>query len=127
MTILLVDDDDDVRRATALLLECLGCTVIQAAGGEAALMFYHTKRAQIDCVVTDVIMPGMGGAELAGRLREIDPAVRIVFCTGDAREIEMTERVLGAGAAIIQKPYDGRVILQKIQSLLGPGRPETAL
>ncbi len=76
-------------------------------------------------MVTDVIIPGMGGAELAGRLREIDPAVRIVFCTGDAREIEMTERVLGAGAAIIQKPYDGRVILQKIQSLLGRAQ-ETA-
>ncbi|MFI5369067.1 MAG: response regulator [Spirochaetia bacterium] len=118
MTILLVEDDEIVRQVTALLLEGLGCTVIEAPGGEKALMAYKEIGAKIDCIVTDVNMPGMSGPELFGRVRELNPAARIVFCTGDISEIEKAGLRLGAGVAILQKPYDGRAIIQKIRSLL---------
>jgi PAS domain S-box-containing protein len=126
LTILLVEHDDSVRRATTLLLESLGCTVIPAGGGEQALKIYGERKVQIDCIVTDVIMPEMGGAELWRRVREMDPAARIVFCTGYVSEIEMVERALGEGAAIVQKPFDGRTILNKIRSLPQRGARESA-
>lgn len=81
-TILLVDDEAYVRMATVMLLEQLGCAVLEAENGEEALERYRVHRDEIDLVFLDLHMPVMDGRETFQRLREMDPSVRIAFCTG---------------------------------------------
>jgi CheY-like chemotaxis protein len=81
--VLAVDDDDAVRTTTADILRGLGYGVVQAASGEAALELLH-QDGMIDVLLTDVVMPGMSGAELARRARSSHPRLPIVFISGYA-------------------------------------------
>lgn len=116
-TILLVDDDESVRMATHRLLESLGFAVLEASGGEQALQVYGANQERIDFVVTDVSMPGMAGTELARRLRELKPSVRIILCTGHIGELAQAERAMGPGSTILQKPFGGQTFLEKVRLL----------
>jgi PAS domain S-box-containing protein len=81
-TILLVEDDDAVRNTTRAMLEAYGYTVLEARDGSAGLALWRRQRAAIALVLTDVIMPVLGGVELARTLRREDPAVRLRFMSG---------------------------------------------
>lgn len=104
-TVLLVDDERLVRRTGAANLRQLGCTVFEAADGEEALTVFREHLDEIDFVLLDLTMPGMGGHETFRQLRLIDPGVRVVLCSGWA-ESDLAEQFHDAlPAAFLAKPY----------------------
>jgi len=119
VTVLLVEDDENVREATKLILEASGCAVIEAADGLDAVRLFADKAPQIDIVLSDVVMPQMGGAQLGKKLREMKPNVRIIFCTGYIDHVKELETVLGETPTIISKPYERADLIRAIRTLLG--------
>ncbi|MBU4610209.1 response regulator [Achromobacter sp. GG226] len=109
-TVLLVDDDDAVREVTAILLEDLGCDVIQASTGQAALEILRSGRA-VDVLMTDFAMPRMNGAELARAARALDPTLPLIFVTGYAelRGLEIPD------AQLLQKPFGESDLMERVQ------------
>ncbi|NTV50362.1 MAG: response regulator [Geobacteraceae bacterium] len=104
--ILLVDDEKILREVGQDLLVDLGYTVYIAENGEQALEVFAANRGDISLVMLDMIMPKMGGKEAFLRLRDMDPDLRVLFCSGFSRE-GTGEELLGLGASgFIQKPYN---------------------
>jgi CheY-like chemotaxis protein len=104
-TVLLVEDEDPVRRYASLLLTELGFTVLAAADGTAALDLFRTHKDQVVLVLLDVSLPGLGGDAVAAELKSEGAAVPVVLCSGyDARTIR--QRFAGYGVAgFLAKPY----------------------
>ena len=117
-TILLVEDDPAVRSTVRRLLERHGYLVLEASNGQDALALVTAKQAEIDLVLSDMVMPGMGGAELAGRVRTLSPGVPVLLMTGYTEEAitRSGERLLDE--QIIEKPFTLHTMLQKIQTAL---------
>jgi two-component system, cell cycle sensor histidine kinase and response regulator CckA len=98
--VLLVDDDELVLRGTRRVIERMGCPVVCAAGGEAALRMVHAMHGQIAIAVVDYVMPGMAGDELVGELRRRCPGIKLIMMTGTvdraaiARLEPMVDRLL---------------------------------
>ncbi len=113
--LLFVEDDDLVRQPTAELLRKLGYRVIEARNGQEALEAF--QRHRVDLVITDLIMPVMRGEELARRLREIDPQVKILFSSGYPETEPPIDHKLHQ-ADFLPKPYDFRELATKIRELL---------
>ncbi|HEY0437336.1 MAG TPA: response regulator, partial [Phenylobacterium sp.] len=112
LNVLVVDDDSAVRSVTAGLLEDLGCQVVEAGSGGAALEILDEKDG-IDLVLLDFAMPGMNGAEVARELRARRPGLPILFVTGYAN----TEALADAcGDGILRKPFVGRELAAKLSA-----------
>lgn len=104
-TILLVEDDELVRRYASSQLEALGYRVIEAANGAAALELVHTE-ADIDLLFTDVVMPGgMSGLQLAEAARAERPTIRVLYTSGYAENVIVHHGRLDAGLRLLRKPY----------------------
>ena len=125
--ILVVDDDDDVRMIAAALVEELGYQVTEAANGPAALDAIRADREQdknrIALIITDVVMPGMTGVELAAKAREIAPDLPIIFASGYA-DVQTFGKEL-ATESILKKPYRIAEIASGIDDALSTAEPET--
>jgi signal transduction histidine kinase len=119
-TVLVVDDEAQVRALTSESLELLGYRVVQADSGPAALA--ALERETPDLMLFDYAMPGMSGAELAGLVRARWPDVPIVFASGHA-DTAAVERALGGQATILRKPFDMETLAQTIAGLLGGAGP----
>jgi two-component system cell cycle sensor histidine kinase/response regulator CckA len=117
-TILLVEDEDAVREVTALLLESLGFQVLQVSGAEEALHLVRRDRGKIDLLLTDVIMPGMSGRELAEAFRALDPSIKVLFQSGYTDDMVVRHGILHAEAAFLQKPFNIDALAKKIRDLL---------
>ena len=104
-TILLVDGDDGVRRSTRLVLEGLGHTVISTASAEDALAAVAGGGADPVLLVTELSLPGMGGAQLADRLLASNPDLGVLFLSGYALEAEEDIKDVAAGRRLLQKPF----------------------
>jgi CheY-like chemotaxis protein len=122
-TVLLAEDDAHVRAAAGRALREVGYTVLEAADGEEALA--RAAGAQrLDVVVTDVVMPRLGGPALAARLRAALPSVRILFVSGYTED-GLLERTLGEGVSeILWKPFTAASLARRVRDLLDrPERP----
>jgi CheY-like chemotaxis protein len=119
-TILLVEDSDVVRDVIASLLESGGFTVLKASGGEEALSISRRKDVSIDLLLTDIVMPEMGGVELADRVAAEQPEIRILFMTGYAEEVVMNDGILGKGRECIGKPFTQDQITKRVRKILFP-------
>ena len=115
-SILLVDDDHSVRSALASYLEMRGFHVLQASHGEEALEISRDQR--VDVLVTDVVMPRMGGHELAQRLISLRPDVKVLFMSGYMEEVVFQKGFSGLRRSFLQKPVPVDVIVGKIRELL---------
>jgi two-component system cell cycle sensor histidine kinase/response regulator CckA len=123
--ILLVEDDDGVRELMGDVLEVAGYEVSAHARGEAALA--AAESLTIDLLVTDVIMPGMSGGELAKRLEERQPGVRVLFVSGYAGEALARQACIRRGERFLQKPFREQELLDMVAATLAdetgtPGR-----
>ena len=117
-TVLIVDDEADIAKVTTIVLEKNGYKVLTAADGTEALALYKKHASEIKLILTDIMMPGMDGVELARALKEIDPQVKIIASTGQAAETHQAElRALGI-RAILHKPYDARKLLSALHTTL---------
>lgn len=119
-TILLVEDSDVVREVVARMLEAGGFTVLKASSGEEALTLSRGGGVPFDLLLTDIVMPGMGGVELADRLAAEQPGARILFMTGYADDIVMREGILGKNRKYIWKPFSQMEIVEKVREILSP-------
>jgi two-component system, cell cycle sensor histidine kinase and response regulator CckA len=116
-TILLVEDQPEVRRFAATLLREFGYRVIEACDGEEALALCATQRP--DMLLTDVVMPKMSGTELAARVRSAQPHVRVLFMSGYSNEVLSWPSESRQDAGFIQKPFTIDALTSKVRDILG--------
>ncbi len=117
-TILLVEDEEMVRRFTQTLLESNGYTVIGVPGGKEALAVIEKQKCKVAMLVTDVVMPQMSGRELAQKLLRTCPKVKVLFVSGYTGNSIVHRGMLDPGIDFIQKPFDSREFLAKIREIL---------
>ena len=118
ITVLVVEDDDLMRAATRRMLEEHGYTVIEAANGSAALQLLDSSRTHIELALTDVIMPGMSGPELAMRLIESRPAVRAVYMSGYTGQLLSEQDGVRPDIALLEKPFTRAALLKTLHEAL---------
>jgi PAS domain S-box-containing protein len=117
-TILVVEDEQAVLRVTARVLRDAGHTVLEAADGAAALEVVEAEGERIDLVLSDVIMPRVSGAELAASLAESHPRLPVVFMSGYPEEMVARRQRLAPGAALVEKPFAARALLNAVAEAL---------
>ena len=119
-TILIVEDEAPVRAVTRHLLQRNGYTVMEAADGPAALALVDGEAAgqHIDLLLTDVIMPGMSGRELADQLRVRRPNLRVLFMSGYTDDAVVRHGMLEPGLAYLEKPFRPTTLLRKVRGVL---------
>ena len=110
---LVVEDDEQVCRLVERILSRNGYTVLTAHGGEDALDFLRRHPLEIDVLVTDVVMPGMSGKELAEHIANIQPAVKVVYMSGHSDEI-LAHHGIAEGETFLPKPFDQNELLQRV-------------
>jgi two-component system, cell cycle sensor histidine kinase and response regulator CckA len=117
-TILLVEDEAAVRTSVRRLLEWHGYTVLEAANGAEALRVYQSHPNEIDLVLTDIMMPEMGGYELIERLREQRRDLRVLFMSGYAERAVTTDGSIPAGTGFLQKPFTVETLMRRLREVL---------
>jgi two-component system cell cycle sensor histidine kinase/response regulator CckA len=125
-TILLVEDEGSLRRMAARLLAKSGYSVVQAASGTEALRVLEQHPGEIDLLVTDVVMPGMDGRELAERVVKLKPATRVLFTSGYTEDAIVHRGVEAARVAFLQKPYAPAALTRKVREVLQFIEPSAA-
>ena len=116
--ILVVDDEDSVRRVTRRLLERHGYSVLEAADGISGAAQFAASPAPIDVVITDLMMPGISGQQLIRILREQTPHARIIAFSGHLSETGLPPDLAAEVQAFIAKPFTSAMLLQTIQRVL---------
>jgi CheY-like chemotaxis protein len=117
-TILLVEDQAEVRAIARATLTRHGYTVIEASRGDEALGIVLHDPAPIDLLLTDVVMPGMNGRALASFVVARRPAVRVIYTSGYTDHAIVDHGVLETGVAFIQKPFSPEGLLRKVREVL---------
>ena len=117
-TILLVDDEETVRRFSSRVLEKHGFGVVAAGTASEAIAAVRERGHPIDLLLTDVMMPGMNGCELAGQLLALIPSLRILFMSGYAEDVLATNVGLVPGAAFLGKPFKPKALVSKVREVL---------
>ena len=117
-TILLAEDDLSVRKLIYTILSPLGFQILEAGDGVEALAISEKHEGKIDVLLTDVIMPGMNGHELAEKIQQGRPSIKVIFMSGYTDDVIARHGVLEPGIAFIQKPVTSRNLVDKIMECL---------
>jgi two-component system, cell cycle sensor histidine kinase and response regulator CckA len=117
-TVLLVEDDESLRQLVRETLEAKGYKVLEADNGEAALRIACAHPGSIDMLITDVVMPGMSGRELAKELGASHPQSRILFLSGYTEDTIVHHGVLPPGTVFLQKPFTLQSLASKVREVL---------
>jgi signal transduction histidine kinase/CheY-like chemotaxis protein len=117
-TILLVEDEDMVRKLVCEILKMNGYNVLQAANGREALPICEAHAGPIHLMLTDVVMPQMGGRELAERIASLRPEMKVLFMSGYTDDEIVHHEVPDAGIAFIQKPFTPDSLERRVRDLL---------
>jgi len=123
--VLLVEDEPVVREITARVLEGAGYKVLESSGPKHALGLADAHFGNIDVLLTDIVMPGMNGVDLADRLRQLQPSLVTVFMSGYA-EGDILRKGLAGSAVHIQKPFTVAFLLSQIAEALTRGMADKA-
>ena len=125
-TVLLVEDDADVRRAAALALERAGYSVIEAGDPREVTALVRKHVGTIDLLFTDVVMPGMSGRQLANEIRLERPGMRVLYMSGYPGDPATRDRLLEPGAPFIAKPFTADSLAEAVLSALDGAAPAEA-
>jgi two-component system cell cycle sensor histidine kinase/response regulator CckA len=117
-TILLVEDDAAVRAVTRDILGKSGYGVLEAHGSEDALARFETHAAQIDLLLTDVVMPQLSGRQLAEQLCPRRPTMKVLYMSGYTDDAVVRHGILTAGIAFLSKPVTPDALLRKVRQVL---------
>ena len=117
-TVLLVEDEDSVRELVRETLALRGYRVLEAENGEAGLRAAEKHGDGIDILITDVVMPGMGGRELAKRLMAMRPKIGVLYLSGYTEDAIVNHGALDPGTAFLQKPFTLQKLAQKVREVL---------
>jgi two-component system, cell cycle sensor histidine kinase and response regulator CckA len=117
-TLLLVEDEAAVRSSVRRLLEWHGYTVLEARNGAEALRVYQAHEGRIDLILTDVVMPEMGGHELVERLRESRPDLRVLFMSGYAERAFISDGSMPVGTGYLEKPFTVETLMRRLREVL---------
>lgn len=120
-TVLVVEDDSDVRAYTVELLRELGYRVVEAQSGAAALKVLERRDQPVQLLLTDVVMPAMSGRDLAEAARRANPSLRVLFMSGYPKDIVSGGGRLGPGLDLVPKPFSYVQLATKIRELLDRG------
>lgn len=117
-TVLVVEDEDAVRGIVTRVLSENGYRVLSCGDGKEGLRLFTEKMEEIDLLVTDVVMPGMGGQELASKLKASKPGIKVLYMSGYTDDAINRHGVLDAGLAFIHKPFKPYALLEKVREVL---------
>ena len=120
-TILVVEDEEMIREMTATMLERSGYQVLTARTPTEALSLCWSDERKIDLLLTDVVMPGMSGKELADKLERMRPGIRVLFMSGYTSNVIVHRGVLEEGVNFIPKPFSIEELCRKVGELIGNG------
>jgi|SRR5690348_7439644 len=118
VTILLVDDDEGVRRLSRLILEMENYQVLEAVTPADALLKAQEHRGLIQLLVTDVIMPGTNGQALAREISLLRPDIKVLFLSGHTHETIFQKNVSGEIPNFLQKPFGPASLLERVHEIL---------
>jgi two-component system cell cycle sensor histidine kinase/response regulator CckA len=118
-TVLLVEDEDSVRQLVSDTLAAKGYRVVPAENGEAGIAAAARHEGRIDLVITDVVMPGMGGRELIKQLAQLRPETKVLYLSGYTEDAIINEGTIERGAAFLQKPFTLQNLSRKVREVLG--------
>ncbi len=122
-TILVVEDQDEVRRLAVALLKKFRYRVLEAPSGEEALLLAQSHHGPIHLLLTDVVMPYMTGRQLADRLTSVRPEVKVLYMSGYTADVIARQGVLEPGIEYVQKPFATEALALKVRTILGPPPP----
>lgn len=117
-TILLVEDDEMVRQMSRQILEMSGFIVVEANNGAQALQLCKEDEIHIDLVLTDVVMPQMGGRELVECLAPLLPEAKVLYMSGYTDEAVVRHGVLGESMHFLQKPFAPDALIIRVREVL---------
>ena len=121
--ILLVEDEPAVLELMRRTLESYGYTVLHASTPERALRAMQEGDARVDLLLTDVVMPGINGRELATHLRALDPALRVLFMSGYSSDVVAEHGLLPAEVSLITKPFSPTALAARVREVLDAPAP----
>lgn len=116
---MVVEDDEDVRAYTIACMQELGYRVVHAPDGASALRVYESLNEPVALLFTDVVMPEMSGKELAMRLSELQPDLRVLYTSGYTRNAIVHGGRLDPGVEMLGKPFTLSDLSEKLQNILG--------
>jgi two-component system cell cycle sensor histidine kinase/response regulator CckA len=117
-TLLLVEDEETVRQPAREFLTLNGYVVLEAKNGEDAILFTNDYHGPIDLMITDVVMPHMGGAQLAERLKITRPQMKVLFVSGYAESTILQHGAIDMVTCFLQKPFSLKALARKIREVL---------
>ena len=117
-TVLLVEDEDGVRQLAREYLEASGYTVIEAEDGQMALELAARRTGPIHLLMTDVVMPGVSGRELADRLQKLRPGIKVLYMSGYTDQAVVHHGILETDAVLLQKPFTLPTLAEKLREIL---------
>ena len=126
-TVLLAEDDSSVRRMLSRVLSRSGYTVVEAASGKEAIEILESRGAEIELVLTDVVMPEVGGRGLAEHVSRLHPRIQVIFMSGYTDDFILGSGQLKPGSVFLQKPITPDVLLERIRESMGAARSSPAL
>jgi two-component system, cell cycle sensor histidine kinase and response regulator CckA len=118
-TILLVEDEESVRQLVRDTLESKGYKIIEAGNGDSGIGAAARHNGKIDLVITDVVMPGMGGRELVEQILKTRPETKVLYLSGYAEDAVLSEGSLDHGTTFLQKPFTLQNLSRKVREVLG--------
>jgi CheY-like chemotaxis protein len=125
VTILIVEDDDNLRNLLQRTLEAVGFSVLPAADGVEGLRLCQEHDRTIDLMVSDIVMPPLNGIQLSEQVHASHPAMRFLFITGFAEEFPEAHKLIKIGATILEKPFLRSELLRKVEDTLNQGTAAT--
>jgi CheY-like chemotaxis protein len=117
-TILVVEDDTDLRSYVSELLRDLNYRVVAASSAQAALTILLQEEPKVDLLLTDVVMPGINGRELGRRAQQIRPGIKILYMTGYSRNAVVHQGRLDEGVELLEKPISQAKLALRVREML---------
>ncbi|HWQ52465.1 MAG TPA: response regulator [Bryobacteraceae bacterium] len=125
-TILVVDDEPEVRKLVGAMVGRYGFNVLTADTGEHAITLFKKKMGEIHLLLTDVVAPGMSGPVLADKLTELQPGLKVLFMSGYDNTQVVQHYVVEKGHALLPKPFTLEELGRKVEEVLGEPLPHTS-